>query len=138
MKFKITKEFEDKDSGVCVSVVDTRLGTFIGHATCNEKDKEHYSRWFGLEIAYYRACKKAVKAEIKEVSTQIKALENYYKSIQSLRSYDNSNYMVRTLEHQIEELYDRRSAMRSMMYSYDDIVNKRIFEHDMSVMKNTK
>lgn len=127
----------DKDLGAAICIItDKHNNTFYGEAHCHPKDKDMMSEKTGYAIAFRRAYIKTLcHYRDTECKPTLKALKQFYNSINHSKEYDAKNYMVKRLLKHIyvaqqdldtvnELIADERKGLRKFIDQKDEFYCK--------------
>ena len=127
----------DAENGIATCILtDGKNHVFYGEAKCHPKDHDMMSEKTGYAIALRRAYIKALcyyrDAECKPT---LKALKQYYNSINLNKDFDKTNYMVKRLFKHIaiaekdlaamnELIKDERKSLKTFIEQKDEFYTK--------------
>ena len=82
-KFKVNYSFFDPTTGISVTRIETKIGTFVGTAYLQDKDKNNSSRFFGCQLAEYKAIRKYYIALVKRLKLEARGMKQICDAIDS-------------------------------------------------------
>lgn len=139
----------DAEKGVATCILtDKNNHTFYGEAHCHPKDQDMMSEKTGYAIAFHRAyIKNLCYYRDTECKPTLKALKQFYNSINHSKEYDAKNYIVkRLLKHisiaqqdldtVIELITDERKSLRKFIDQKDEFYCKVRNNRQKESMKN--
>lgn len=91
----------DSENGTASCILTDGNRQYIGVAFCHEDDRDMMSEKTGYEIAFRRAKIDVWRAYREEVKSSLKALKNFYYSINSSSKYNADSYEAKMLKRQI-------------------------------------
>lgn len=91
----------DNENGTASCILTDGNKQYIGVAFCHEDDRDMMSEKTGSEIAFRRAKIDVLRAYREEVKSSLKALRNFYYSINSSNKYNKDSYEAKMLKRQI-------------------------------------
>lgn len=95
----------NKETGVSVCILKIDDNIFIGEAYCHEDDMDMLSEFTGCEIATARANIKYLNhVRDNEIKPSLKALNQYYYSINKSKKFNEKSYEFKMLKRQIKKL----------------------------------
>lgn len=102
------------------AVLTTRLGSFVGVATCDENDK--FEPYIGNTLAERRAWMGYRKAMRNRCRNELEALTNFYSSVKDMKAFDENDKIVSKLRRAIYEKNDQLNAIKCQISrDYKDI-----------------
>lgn len=137
MKTKLIYSNYDKETGLSVATIRTKHGEFTGYSKLHEEDYPIESSFAGCRYAEIKALCKSKKAEVKEMTAQIKILEDLEKEIKNIKKYNPYCMESRRLRRKIYELKAKRNDLKSKI----NIAQEMILQdgkHRASFLKSRK
>lgn len=125
-----TTFYWDKDKGTARCSISIRGRTYNGFAFCNPEDKDMMSEKTGEEIAYHRAIIEMLKDEKKNTLQQLKALKDFYYSINNSPRFNPKSYETKMLYRQIEFKEDDIESIDELIEETKRYINHYIEEKD--------
>ena len=65
----------DPTTGISMTKIETKIGTFVGTAYLQDKDKNNSSRFFGCQLAEYKAIRKYYIALVKRLKLEARGMK---------------------------------------------------------------
>ena len=73
----------DPTTGISMTKIETKIGTFVGTAYLQDKDKNNSSRFFGCQLAEYKAIRNYYIALIKRLKLEARGMKQICDAIDS-------------------------------------------------------
>ena len=73
----------DPTTGISMTKIETKIGTFVGTAYLQDKDKNNSSRFFGCQLAEYKAIRKYYIALVKRLKLEARGMKQICDAIDS-------------------------------------------------------
>ncbi len=94
----------DEETGSTICLLFDKENTYYGTATCSPTDYDMKSEKVGCEIAYHRAVISALQSRRDELKIKLKALKEYYYTMNKSKYFDENSYPIKRLLSQMEIL----------------------------------
>ena len=65
----------DPTTGISMTKIETKIGTFVGTAYLQDKDKNNSSKFFGCQLAEYKAIRKYYIALVKRLKLEARGMK---------------------------------------------------------------
>lgn len=122
MKTKLIHSNYDKITGISTATIRTKYGEFTGTSKLHDEDIPVESSFAGCRYAEAKAIMKSKRAEIKELSAQIKVLQDLEKELKHMNSYIPDTIECRKLRRKIYELTSKRAQLRESIVAAGELI----------------
>lgn len=148
MKERTSFNWNEETATATCTLTDGNNHIFCGEAVCHPKDKDMMSEKTGYAIALRRAYIKALcYYRDTECKPTLKALKQFYNSINRSKEYDKKNYMVKRLLKHIaiaqndldtvnELIKEERAGLRRYIDQKDEFYHKIRNNRQAELVKN--
>lgn len=116
----------DEETGSTICLLFDKENTYYGTATCSPTDYDMKSEKVGCEIAYHRAVISALQSHRDELKIKLKALKEYYYTMNKSKYFDENSYPIRRLISQMELLEYDISFIKDEIQNEKDYLSKYI------------
>ena len=93
-KFKVSYSDFDPTTGISMTRIETKIGTFVGTAFLQDKDKENTSRFAGCRLAELKAIRKYYIALIKRLKLEARGMKQICDAIDTSIKVTNNCELV--------------------------------------------
>lgn len=116
MKIKLIFSDYDKETGISTTTIrDAKGREFTAISKLHEEDKDIESSFAGCGYAERKAFIKCLKAEMKDISIQIKTLEDLEKSFMNMKEYNPHSLWMRKIRKRKYELVAKRNSIKEFI-----------------------
>lgn len=148
MEEQVLFDWDDKNGIATCILTDKNNHTFYGEAHCHPKDQDMMSEKTGYAIAFRRAYIKTLcYYRDTECKPNLKALKQFFNSINQSKDYDENNYIVKRLLKHItmaqedlditnELIKSERKTLRQYIDQKDEFYGKIRNNRQKESMKN--
>ena len=133
MKSKIIYANYDPITGKSIVKIQNKYGIFTGTSQLQEEDIPYESNFAGCEYAEMKANISYMKYRRKILSYQIKALEDFYKSISGANNFNTYGYEAKKLRKEIYKLKKEKKSWDEKINSLKGKMFKAIEEREKTL-----
>ena len=118
----------DPTTGISMTRIETKIGTFVGTAYLQDKDKNNSSRFFGCQLAEYKAIRKYYIALVKRLKLEARGMKQICDAIDNSikvtdkndlrpaakiakRNYNKKLCEIKKLENYIKDIGNTMSSL---------------------------
>ena len=121
---EVTYSYFDKDTTISYVRIKTPLGEFTGIARCHPTDEP--SEFRGCLIAEMRANLKYYKAIRRDLSVQVKTLENLVKRLEGFAKYNKDCLEARVVRKTLYEAKDQRNQISCKIQRMKEMIQEQV------------
>ena len=131
MQGKIIDSHFSETMRYCEVTKQSKYGTFINSAFCEDEDKDIFNEWDGCRFAEYKCDLEIFYAKIKEFKARLRGMENVYKSL--TQTVEETNEVMVKLMKQIRiarrDIDNMQKQYNHLYKQYPDFTESILKEH---------
>ena len=116
MSYKETYSWDPETGSAIVKLTDDKNNIFLGQANCHPDDKEHMSKYFGLDLAEIRAKNNMLRyIRDTEVKPALRILEQLFTNMKTSKQFNPRSYEARMIRRKIAFLRKDLEIIKDIM-----------------------
>ena len=102
MNYTLINAEYNPDTKISTVTIGTDIGPFTAVSICRKEDLPNESKYFGCQVAEWKALRQYAKAKLQLSKARISSLCSYWRVMSETRNYNIDAYWVKKLRDQID------------------------------------